>query len=252
MSEIILSASHIQHSFGAIQALEDVTLMLERETFTCLVGPSGCGKSTLLRMFAGLLRPDHGLIRFHHQALKQPNRQISLAFQDSNLMPWRTVQQNLVLPLEIIGVGRAERQARAEELLALLGLSDFRQAYPSALSGGMAQRLAIGRALIYDPEVLLLDEPFGALDALTREQLSEELVRIWAQHRKTVLMITHSIQEALLLADQIVVMTPRPGKIAARIEVPLPRPRSMDDVTDSAFVGLEAQVRAALRPQLKR
>jgi NitT/TauT family transport system ATP-binding protein len=247
MKTSLLEAVNIHHAFGTTEALADVSLALERETFTCLVGPSGSGKSTLLRMFAGLLHPSHGQILLHGEPLLKPQRALSLVFQDANLMPWRTVYQNLVLPLEIEGQPRSEQRTRADNLLAMLGLSDFKNAYPAALSGGMAQRLAIGRALIHDPEVLLLDEPFGALDALTREQVSEELLKIWAQTRKTVLMITHSIQEAILLADRVVVMSPRPGQIIQEIPVDLPRPRSLAIVTQPEFVALEAKVRAALK-----
>lgn len=163
-------------------------------------------------------------------------------------MPWRTVERNLLLPLELAGVPREEQKTRADRMLALLGLSDFREAYPASLSGGMAQRLAVGRALIHDPDVLLMDEPFGALDALTREQVSEELLRIWTQERKTVLMITHSIQEAVLLSDRVLVMSPRPGKLVDNIAIDLPRPRNLNMVTEPTFVSYEAEIRAALRP----
>lgn len=249
-NKVVLAASAISHTFKHVQALENVSLALERETFTCLVGPSGCGKSTLLRILAGLIRPDQGAVLLNGDPLIQPRREISLAFQSANLMPWRTVQQNIVLPLEIAGVGAREREARADHLLTLLDLEDFRDAYPAALSGGMAQRLAIGRALIHDPEVLLLDEPFGSLDALTREQLSEELLRIWSQDRKTVLMVTHSIQEAVLLSDRVVVMSPRPGHLLADFQIDLPRPRSLEMVTEPEFAALEVQIRAALRLKL--
>lgn len=243
-----LTADRIFHTYHTgVAALEDVSFSLESETFTCLVGPSGSGKSTLLRILAGLLKPEAGTILLNGEPLTSPQRKIGLVFQDATLMPWRTVFQNLVLPLEISGLYRQEQAERAENMLSLLGLADFSNAYPSALSGGMAQRLAIGRALIYDPEVLLLDEPFGALDALTRESLSEELLRIWSQHKKTVLMITHSIQEAILLSDRVLVMSPRPGRLVADIHISLMRPRSLENVTDSDFVNLESQVRAALR-----
>ncbi len=246
-----LTAVNISHTYsgknGRVAALENVSFSLESETFTCLVGPSGSGKSTLLRILAGLMRAESGKVLLNGEPLATPQRKIGLVFQDATLMPWRTVLQNLLLPLEIAGVSRKEQAERAESMLALLGLTEFAQAYPAALSGGMAQRLAIGRALIDDPEVLLLDEPFGALDALTREHLSEELLRIWSQHRKTVLMITHSIQEAILLSDRVLVMSPRPGRMVADIGVNLPRPRSIEDVTQPPFVQLEAQVRATLR-----
>jgi len=241
-----LQVSHITHFYDGIHALDDVCFALPDETFTSLVGASGCGKSTLLRIIAGLLRPTQGWVSINGVALTRPQRQIGLVFQEANLMPWRTVYDNIVLPLEIAGVPRSEQRERADHLLDLLGLGEFHQAYPAALSGGMAQRLAIGRALIYDPDVLLLDEPFGALDALTREQVSAELLRVWVEARKTVLMITHSIQEAVLLSDRVLVMSPRPGKIAADIRIDLPRPRHLNMVTQPHFVGLEAEVRRAL------
>ena len=157
-----------------------------------------------------------------------PQRRIGIVFQKANLMPWRTVYGNLTLPLELAGLPADERERRAQAMLELTGLEGFADAYPAALSGGMAQRVAIGRALIHYPEVLLLDEPFGALDALTREQMSEELLRIWAKYRKTVLMVTHSIPEAVLLADRVLVMSPRPGRLIEDVAIPLPRPRSLD------------------------
>lgn len=244
-----LVARSISHRYrvagGELHALENVSLELRAETFTCLVGPSGCGKSTLLRILAGLIRPSAGTIQLDGKPLTQPQRQIGVVFQDPNLMPWRSVEANLCLPLEIAGVPRQEQGQRAEQMLTMLGLSEFAHAYPSALSGGMAQRLAVGRALIHQPEVLLLDEPFGALDALTREQVSEELLRIWAQDRKTVLMVTHSIREALLLADRVLVMSPRPGKLVKEISLDLPRPRSFDMIAQ--FTALELEIRAALR-----
>ncbi len=246
-----LVASNIYHAYdaaaGRIQALENVSFSLGNETFTCLVGPSGCGKSTLLRILAGLIQPESGSVSLNGSTLDSPRRKIGLVFQDATLMPWRTVIQNIMLPLEFTGLSRQEQRRRADSMLALLGLSEFANVYPSALSGGMAQRLAIGRALIYDPEVLLLDEPFGALDALTREYVSEELLRIWSQHKKTVLMVTHSIQEAILLSDRVLVMSPRPGRIVKDVTIDLPRPRSLDDMMGTDFVRLEAQVRAALR-----
>ncbi|NJL94780.1 MAG: ABC transporter ATP-binding protein [Anaerolineae bacterium] len=247
-----LAAQGVAHRFGEVQALGRVSLKLEPVQFTCLVGPSGCGKSTLLRILAGLLIPSEGEVLFNGQPLRSPSRALSLVFQDANLMPWRTVEQNLRLPLELAGVPRQDQAKSAAAMLDLLGLSEFRQARPGALSGGMAQRLAIGRALIADPEVLLLDEPFGALDALTRETVSEELLRIWASSRKTVLMVTHSIQEAVLLADRVLVMSTRPGVIVRDLPIPLPRPRSLEQITQPDFVRLAAEVRAALRPQLKR
>ena len=224
-----------------------MSLALANQSFTCLIGPSGCGKSTLLHILAGLLTPDEGTVSLSGHPLSEPAREIGIVFQDATLMPWRTVAQNLVLPLEIEGVAYTERERRVRHWLDLLALSEFADSYPAALSGGMAQRLAVGRALIHDPDVLLLDEPFGALDALTREQVSEELLRIWARDRKTVLMVTHSIREAILLADRVLVMSPRPGRIVQDIRIDLPRPRALSMVTQPDFAALEESVRAALR-----
>jgi NitT/TauT family transport system ATP-binding protein len=169
-------------------------------------------------------------------------------FQQANLMPWRTVYGNLTLPLELAGLSAAEIDRRARAMLELTGLDGFAETYPAALSGGMAQRVAIGRALIHDPEVLLLDEPFGALDALTRETMSEELLRIWSRHRKTVLMVTHSIPEAVLLADRVLVLSPRPGRILCDQPVTLARPRSLELLHEPEFVALTERLRRAIRP----
>jgi NitT/TauT family transport system ATP-binding protein len=245
--QTILAAEQISHIYpgvnGGVQALDNVTLRLSRESFVCLVGPSGCGKSTLLRILAGLLIPTSGRVLLDAQPITRAQRRIGIVFQKANLMPWRTVYGNLTLPLELAGLPSAERDRRAQAMLELTGLQGFAETYPAALSGGMAQRVAIGRALIHYPEVLLMDEPFGSLDALTREQMSEELLRIWAKHRKTVLMVTHSIPEAVLLADRVLVMSPRPGRLVADVAIPLPRPRSLDLLHRPDFVALTEQLR---------
>jgi len=247
----ILAAEQISHTYrgpgGDVPALNRISLSLTRESFVCLVGPSGCGKSTLLRILAGLLPPTEGRALLDGQPITRAQRRIGIIFQQANLMPWRTVAGNLALPLELAGLPAEERERRTQSMLELTGLESFARTYPSALSGGMAQRVAIGRALIHDPEVLLLDEPFGALDALTREQMSEELLRIWARHRKTVLMVTHSIPEAVLLADRVLVMGPRPGHLVADVPVPLPRPRSLDLLHRPDFVALAELLRHSIR-----
>ncbi len=249
--DVHLAARGISHVHsgggGTVPALQHVSLNLPRATFTCLVGPSGCGKSTLLRILAGLLPPTEGDILLDGAPLTEPQRHIGLAFQDPTLMPWRTVRENLVLPLELLGVARAEQADRAAQMLGMLGLEDFGAVYPPALSGGMAQRLSIGRALMHNPDILLLDEPFGALDALTREQISAELLRIWAYDRKTVLMVTHNIHEAAWLADRVLVMSPRPGRIVRHIPVELPRPRHLDVFGSPEFQQIEQAIRHALR-----
>ncbi len=247
MDQTILAAEQISHLYpgpnGDVLALDDVTLDLSRESFVCLVGPSGCGKSTLLRILAGLLTPSSGRVLLDGQPITHAQRRIGIVFQKANLMPWRTVYGNLTLPLELAGLPTAERNRRAQSMLELTGLQRFAETYPAALSGGMAQRVAIGRALIHYPEVLLMDEPFGSLDALTREQMSEELLRIWAKHHKTMLMVTHSIPEAVLLADRVLVMSPRPGRLVADVAIPLPRPRSLDLLHRPDFVALTEQLR---------
>jgi NitT/TauT family transport system ATP-binding protein len=179
--------------------------------------------------------------------VREPIPQISLMFQDANLMPWRTVRDNIALPLELAGVKKQARYAQVDSLLPLLGLTDFGALYPGELSGGMAQRAALGRVLIQNPALLLLDEPFGALDAMTREKISFDLLRMWGQAMQTILMVTHDINEAVLLADRVLVMTARPGQIAADITVPLPRPRSPEDSYTEAFMSTAKQVRAAIQ-----
>ncbi len=205
---------------GGLDALASATFAIQPREFVCVLGPSGSGKSTLLRILAGLLQPSSGSYTFSHS---QPR--IGMVFQQANLMPWRTAIENITLPLELQGVPVEEACRRAQELIDLVGLQGFESAWPRDLSGGMAQRVAIARALIHDPDILLLDEPFGSLDALTRERMWTELSRIWQVRQKTVLMVTHSISEALFLADRILVLTQRPGRIRLDLSVDLPRPR---------------------------
>jgi NitT/TauT family transport system ATP-binding protein len=212
----------------------------------CLIGPSGSGKSTLIRLLAGLQLPTRGQVWLDDKPVIQPVRRVGLMFQEANLMPWRTVLDNLALPLELAGMAKDERLQTARALLPSLGLVDFAEAYPGELSGGMAQRVALGRVLIQHPDVLLLDEPFGALDALTREQISLDLLALWGETQPTVVMVTHSIQEAILLADRILVFSARPGCLIADVTVPLPRPRQLNDTYSEAFGEIAGQVRAAL------
>jgi NitT/TauT family transport system ATP-binding protein len=228
----------------ALPVLGPVTFSIEAGQFVCLVGPSGCGKSSLIRVLAGLTPPTRGEATLDGQPITAPSRRVALMFQDANLMPWRTVTDNIALPLELAGQGKAERDDAAKHLLPRLGLSEFARAYPGELSGGMAQRVALGRVLIQRPDVLLLDEPFGALDALTREQVASDLLDLWTQERQTVLMVTHDINEAVLLADRVLVMSRRPGQINADIAVPLPRPRRLSDTYSDEFGHVAQQVRA--------
>ena len=246
----ILSVHHLDLTYpngnGGLRALADVSFDVAAGEFVCVVGPSGCGKSSLLKVLSGLRQPTSGQIIFEGEPLAHPRRRIGLVFQKANLMPWRTVLQNITLPLELQHTPPDEARARAEELVELVGLSGFEQARPRHLSGGMEQRVAIARALVHRPDVLLLDEPFGALDALTRERMGLELLRIWDRYRKTVIMVTHSISEAIFLADRALVFTPRPGSIRADLPIPLPRPRALAQIYSPEFGELAAQVRAAI------
>jgi NitT/TauT family transport system ATP-binding protein len=223
-----------------------VSFEVQPQEFVCVLGPSGSGKSTLLRILAGLLRPTAGEVFFDGQHLEGPRRGIGFVFQKANLMPWRTVLENITLPLELGGTPRAQAVAKAREMVELVGLQGFAGSLPRDLSGGMAQRVAIGRALVHDPDVLLLDEPFGALDALTRERMGGELLRIWQARRKTVVMVTHSISEALFLADRVLVLSQRPGQLRLDLPVDLARPRQEGMRYMAAFGRLARQVRIAI------
>jgi NitT/TauT family transport system ATP-binding protein len=223
-------------SNGGLRALDGVSFEICPQEFVCVLGPSGSGKSTLLRILAGLLQPSSGKVTFHGG--EHPG--IGMVFQQANLMPWRTVSENLMLPLELAGVESGVSRQKAQEMMELVGLEGFDSYWPRDLSGGMAQRVAIARALIHDPDLLLLDEPFGSLDALTRERMWMELSRIWQARQKTVLMVTHSISEALFLADRVLVLSQRPGKVKMDLEVDLPRPRK-DEMRYTAHFGVLAR-----------
>ena len=209
-------------------ALDRVSLEVRDGEFLAVVGPSGCGKSTLLRLIAGLLSPASGKVFHNGKPVAGPQTTLGIVFQSPVLLEWRTVIDNVLLQLELRGIDPGPYRERAQALLAQVGLGEFGDRYPRELSGGMKQRAAIVRALIHDPPLLLMDEPFGALDALTREQMRIDLEALWAKTRKTVMFITHSIDEAVLLADRVVVMSPRPGRIEREIAVSLPRPRGLD------------------------
>jgi NitT/TauT family transport system ATP-binding protein len=235
-----------------LAVLQPVSFSLRAGEFVCLLGPSGSGKSTLLRIIGGLVAPDSGKLWFDGQPLIRPRADIGFVFQKTNLMPWRTVIENVLLPIEIQQKKvTVQDQAHALELLDLMGLSGFEQAYPRQLSGGMNQRVVLARTLIHKPRMLLMDEPFGQLDALTRERLNLELLRLQTVHQKTVLMVTHSINEAVFLADRVLVMSDRPGRIIAQVAIDLPRPRDLSILSAPQFSALAAQVRqhiAELRP----
>ncbi len=234
---------------GGLQALRGVTFSVRPREFVCVLGPSGSGKSTLLRVLAGLLPPTRGEVAFEGGAAMLSAGglpRIGFVFQQANLMPWRTVLENITLPLELAGVQDGTARARARELIDLVGLQGFEENWPRDLSGGMAQRVAIARALIHDPDILLLDEPFGSLDALTRERMGMELLRIWQARRKTVIMVTHSIGEALFLADRVLVLTARPGHIKLDMKVNLPRPRTEEMRYTPRFGRLARRLKEAI------
>jgi NitT/TauT family transport system ATP-binding protein len=231
---------------GGLLALDRLSFEVRYQEFLCVLGPSGSGKSTLLRILAGLLSPTIGQVIFAGQPLEGPRREVGFVFQKANLMPWRSVLENITLPLELGVMPRSEALVRAQEMVELVGLDGFESALPRDLSGGMAQRVAIGRALVHDPAVLLLDEPFGSLDALTRERMGIELLRIWQARRKTVIMVTHSISEALFLADRVLVLSQRPGRLRLDQSVDLPRPRRESLLYSPPFGELASKLRNAI------
>jgi NitT/TauT family transport system ATP-binding protein len=229
-----------------VRALEGITLSVGDSEFVTLVGPSGCGKSTLLKLVAGLVPATRGNIHVRDQLVRDPFPDVGFVFQQPVLLPWRTVLDNVLFSIEMLGLEPRQYRKPAGDLLELTGLHGFETKYPRELSGGMQQRVAICRALLPDPSLLLMDEPFGALDAMTREEMSLELLRIWDERRKTILFVTHSIPEAILLADRVVVMTARPGRIARVLDVDLPRPRTMDLEFDPRFKALSDDVRSLI------
>ncbi len=250
-SKVILHTEDVYVTFpdgdSGLRVLEDISLSVEENEFVCVVGPSGCGKTTLLRVLGGLLEPTRGEVLFEGQALAQPRRRIGFVFQESNLMPWRSAVDNICLPLEVTGASSAYIEQRCGELIDLVGLQGFEETLPRDLSGGMAQRVAIARALAHQPDLLLLDEPFGQLDALTRERMGTELLRIWEASRSTVVMVTHSISEAILLADRVLVLSARPASVVLGQPIHLKRPRSLDLTYTRDFGELAAKVRKAIQ-----
>ena len=228
---------------GDIPSLRPIDFTVGEGEFVVIVGPSGCGKTTLLKMLAGLLTPSGGEVRIEGKSITKPHSNIGIVFQTALLLPWRSVFGNVMMPVEVKGLPRAACEQRARDLLRLTGLQGFENKYPWQLSGGMQQRVAICRALVHDPKLMLMDEPFGALDALTREKMNVELQRIQGETGKTVLLITHSIPEAVFLADRVMVMNARPGNIAAVYDVPLPRPRTLDIMANPLFVEMTQKIR---------
>ena len=254
----IITANAISVTYpNGVAALRRFSLEMERGEFVAIVGSSGCGKSTFLRVLAGLLKPTSGSVVLDGEPVTQPSQHVSILFQEPALLPWRTVERNLRLPLEVGSRGqgsgvRSESistrsvQSRISDLIRLVGLEGFEHAHPRELSGGMAQRVALARALITQPPVLLLDEPFGALDALTRESLTATLESIWRAANTTGLMVTHSIRESIFLADRVVICTPRPGQVAGVVPINLPRPRSWDMESWPEFTARKNEIRAIL------
>jgi len=220
---------------GPVRALADIAFAVRDGEFITVVGPSGCGKTTLLKILAGLLPASSGEVLLRGTRVDRPRKDIGVVFQAPVLLPWRTVLQNVLLPVEVQHLERTAGRQRAQELLRTTGLEGFADRYPYELSGGMQQRVAIARGLVHNPAILLMDEPFGALDAMTREHMNLELQRIWQESGKTVIFITHSIPEAVFLADRVFVMTPRPGRIADVVSVDLPRPRALEAMSSTAF-----------------
>jgi len=227
---------------GGLHALENISFDVHAREFVCVLGPSGSGKTTLLRILAGLIQPASGTFVFGRG--EQPST--GMVFQQANLMPWRTVLENIKLPLEVKNMDEQSARNKANEMIELVGLQGFADSLPRDLSGGMAQRVAIARALIHDPDLLLLDEPFASLDAMTRERMWTELSRLWQMRQKTVIMVTHSINESLFLADRVLVLTQRPGKIKMDVEVDLPRPRPDDIRYTPHFGELARKLREAI------
>ena len=236
-------SKHFGDGGDGVLALKDIDCSIEQGSFVTIVGPSGCGKSTLLRILAGLLDYGTGQVVLDGQSIRGTRRDVGVVFQSSILLPWRSIIDNVMLPAEVLGLEMKAARARAMQLLKMVRLEGFEHKLPRQLSGGMQQRASIARALLHDPKILLMDEPFGALDAMTRERMNLELQRIWAESGKTVILITHSIPEAVFLGDTVLVMTARPGSLERVIQVDLPRPRSMHSMGSPAFTAAADQIR---------
>ena len=251
--ELINVEKTYQSRKSSTLALTEIDLVVKPQEFVSIIGQSGCGKTTLLRILAGLIKPTGGEVKAEGRSLwsgetrdKDTVSRLGLVFQEANLFPWYTVEKNIALPLKLRGVGQAKRRERAHELCRLVGLTGFEKNYPRELSGGMRQRTAIGRALSYRPGILLMDEPFGALDALTRDKMNLELQRIAEATKATVVLVTHSINEAVFLGDRVVLLTPRPGRIRSITDVPFPRPRQVDLQTLPEFQNIARELRHQL------
>ena len=228
--------------------MEEVSLKLDPNSFNSLIGPSGCGKSTLMRLTLGLEQPDSGQIKLNGADPEAATKKgiVGVAFQDSALLPWRNVERNISLPLEILGTSPTKYESKIAYLIDLVGLSKFNKSFPGELSGGMRQRVAIARALVTDPKILLLDEPFAALDQILRKQMNTEMQRIWIEKKYTALLVTHSVEEAVFLSDKVIVMKRAPGRIIREFNIPFSRPRSIELFTDSSFLDYAEKINSAL------
>ncbi len=252
LSDVTLIFGGDDPTVEPVLATHDINLSIPAGQFVAVVGPSGCGKTTILNMLAGLLKPTKGTVKRHGNVVDGPSRDIGYMLARSALSPWRTARKNVEFGLEIRGVSKKERNERSSELLALLGLEEFAESYPSQLSQGMNQRVAIARTLAIDPDLWLMDEPFGALDAQTRLVVQSEFVRLWeGQEHKTVIFVTHDLEEAVLLADRVIVMTARPGRIKSDTMIDLPRPRNIDELRfDQTFKDAEHRIWEELRDEI--
>jgi NitT/TauT family transport system ATP-binding protein len=242
-NDLRVEVDRLTKTFGTTVAVEELSFTARDHEFVTLVGPSGCGKSTTLRIVAGLLEPSAGTVRVNQRDVRGPVRDAAMVFQSPVLLPWRRMLDNILFTVEMRGETRDAARERAAALVRLAGLEGFEQRYPHELSGGMQQRVAICRALLLQPSLLLMDEPFGALDVLTRERLGFQLQHIWAANRSTVLFVTHSITEAVLLSDTVIVFSARPGRIRSTVAVDLPRPRDTATLRDARFLDLSAEIR---------
>jgi NitT/TauT family transport system ATP-binding protein len=231
---VAISVDGVSKAFGSVQALVDVDVRVRAGEFLSLIGPSGCGKTTLLKIIAGLQPADRGRVSIGDRVVTGPGRESSVVFQDFALLPWATVQRNVEFGLLLRHVAADERAARARAAIAKVGLGGFEGAYPAQLSGGMQQRVGLARALAVNPRVLLMDEPFASIDEQTRRVFQDDLLRLWSEERKTVVLVTHSMEEAIYLSDRVVVLSPRPGRVHQTLEVPLPRPRESGEVRATA------------------
>ncbi len=250
MVEPVISLQNVILTYAsrgqAVKALENVEITASSGEFVSVVGPSGCGKSTLLKIISGLLPPTSGTVLVNGKPIKGPPPSIGIVFQSPLLMPWRNILDNVLVQIDMRNLRKADYRDKARSLLKMVGLSSFQEAYPFQLSGGMQQRVGICRALVHSPQLLIMDEPFGALDAMTREQMMVELQNIWMDQKTTILFITHSLSEAIFLSDRVLVMGPRPGKVVGEFKIDIPRPRRIQDERSPMFADYADRVRACL------